>query len=361
MPSPAPPAIEIFISYAHKDANLWDELDVHLASLKREGKIQPWTDQTIQAGQDWDIEIKGHLESAQIILLLISPDFIHSDYCYNLEMKRALARHDAGTARVIPIILRHVDWQATPFHRLQALPPGAQPITSWSDHDQAYVKVVAELRKVVDSLTQTTAPSSTVTQRRDSSSPASLSLFRRLQNRKVLLLGVIQLLLAGIGFYLALPTLATRFLIHSGIEAFEANDWNTAEDQFNWAIRFNPNAAQAHFQLAKLYEERQQLDQAQHHYQHAIRGDILAAKNNLARLYIRAQDPTAAVNLLLQVLKTDTDKPLPPLAKHSLLKNLGWARLQQKNYTAAAERLETAIALETETVFPQRRSPIPIV
>ena len=216
MPSSDLP-IEIFISYAHKDANLWAELEAHLASLRREGKIQPWTDQTIQAGQDWDIEIKGRLESAQIILLLISPDFIHSDYCYNLEMKRALARHDAETALVIPIILRPVDWQATPFCQLQALPPGAQPITSWSDRDQAYVKVVAEIRKIVDSLTHTTTPSSTVTQRWERSPLTSLSLFRRLQERKVLRLGAISLLLAGIGLYLALPTLITRFLTQPGV------------------------------------------------------------------------------------------------------------------------------------------------
>ena len=109
MPPANPPSSEpvsIFISYSHKDETLREELDVHLASLKRQGKIQAWHDRAIEAGTEWDTAIKQHLETAQVILLLISPRFMASDYCYDLEMQRAIERHDQGTARVIPIILK---------------------------------------------------------------------------------------------------------------------------------------------------------------------------------------------------------------------------------------------------------------
>ncbi|MEL6333868.1 MAG: toll/interleukin-1 receptor domain-containing protein, partial [Cyanobacteria bacterium J06626_26] len=103
MPPANPPSepVRIFISYSHKDETLREELDVHLANLKRQGKIQAWHDRAIEAGTEWDTAIKQHLETAQVILLLISPRFMASDYCYDLEMQRAIERHNQGTARVI--------------------------------------------------------------------------------------------------------------------------------------------------------------------------------------------------------------------------------------------------------------------
>lgn len=122
--------IEVFISYSHKDELLRDELERHSSILKRQKIISTWHDRKIGAGDDWKGQIDDHLDSAQIILLLISADFLASDYCYDIEMNRAIERHEFGEARVIPIILRPVDWKGAPFGKLQALPKNAEPVIS---------------------------------------------------------------------------------------------------------------------------------------------------------------------------------------------------------------------------------------
>ncbi|MEO1209253.1 MAG: TIR domain-containing protein [Cyanobacteria bacterium J06638_20] len=144
--------IEVFISYSHKDENLKDELYVHMANLTRQNKIKPWQDRVIEAGAEWDAEIKARLESAGVILLLITPRFIASEYCYDKEMQRAMQRHENGTARVIPIIMKPCDWQDTPFSKLQVLPKDAKPVTSWDDLDEALLNVVQGIRRAVESL-----------------------------------------------------------------------------------------------------------------------------------------------------------------------------------------------------------------
>lgn len=144
--------IEIFYSYSHKDESYKEDLITHLSLLKRKGLIKSWHDRCIVAGNDWGGEIDTHLESAGIILLLISPDFIASDYCYDKEMRRAMERHKEGKARVIPIILRKCDWQDAPFGRLQALPKDATPIKKWDDSDEAFADVVEGLKKAIAEL-----------------------------------------------------------------------------------------------------------------------------------------------------------------------------------------------------------------
>ena len=151
-----PMGLNVFISYSHQDQDLRARLDVHLAPLKREGKINPWHDRTIEAGTEWATEIEQQLASAQIILLLISPDFMASDYCYDQEMHRAMQRHRAGTARVIPILLKPTDWEGSPFSGLQMLPRDAQPIASSPDRAAAFLSVVQEIRQLVE--TWPTAP-----------------------------------------------------------------------------------------------------------------------------------------------------------------------------------------------------------
>lgn len=153
-PSPMTPdadaPLEVFISYSHKDDDLREELDIHLSNLKRQGKIAAWHDRGIGAGEEWKSQIDSKLESAQMILLLVSPDFIASDYCYDIEMQRAIARHDEGTAQVIPIILRPCDWSDSPFSKLQGLPKNAKPVTQWTNRDEAFVDVVKGIRRAVE-------------------------------------------------------------------------------------------------------------------------------------------------------------------------------------------------------------------
>ena len=146
--------VEIFCCYAHGDQLLLNKLKAHLTPLQRQGLITIWADTNIGAGAEWESEIKKHLNSAQIILLLVSPDFMSSEYCYSIEMKRAIERHECGEARVIPVILRPVYWQQAPFGKLQALPQSAKPITDpgWHDIDRALYNVTEAIYKTVEDL-----------------------------------------------------------------------------------------------------------------------------------------------------------------------------------------------------------------
>ncbi len=144
--------IKLFYCYARKDKALRDELETHLSPLKRQYPLTNWSDREISPGEDWEQAIDRHLSTAHLILLLISPDFMASNYCYGKEMQRALERHEAGTCRVIPILLRPVYWEEAPFGKLQMLPTDAKPITRWQDHDDAFEDVVKGISKAVKEL-----------------------------------------------------------------------------------------------------------------------------------------------------------------------------------------------------------------
>ncbi|WP_096695893.1 toll/interleukin-1 receptor domain-containing protein [Polaromonas sp. AER18D-145] len=140
----------IFFSYSHKDEVLRNELEAHLALLKHEGLVKAWHDRRIFAGDEVDDAIFCQLETADIILLLVSSDFINSAYCYSREMARAMERHHAGQARVIPVILRHCDWSRAPFGKLLAAPRDGKPVASWPDRDEALADVARQVRQAVE-------------------------------------------------------------------------------------------------------------------------------------------------------------------------------------------------------------------
>ncbi len=148
--------VTLFLSYAHEDEHLCEQLMKHLSLLQRQGLISTWHDRRITAGTNWDQEINEQLERASIILLLISPDFLASDYCYGIEMQQALERHRQGNARVIPIFLRPVDWDGTPFVHLQCLPRDARAITEWDNQDAAFRDVAKSIRTALEQLPSTT-------------------------------------------------------------------------------------------------------------------------------------------------------------------------------------------------------------
>jgi hypothetical protein len=144
----------LFVSYSHKDENLRQALGDHLAGLQREGVIDVWHDRKISAGQDWAGAIDANLEEADIVLCLVSAGFLASPYCNDKELKRALERHAAGQACVIPVILRPVEWSGSPLGRLQALPANGRPVTSWSNRDQAYLSITTGIRDVARQLAE---------------------------------------------------------------------------------------------------------------------------------------------------------------------------------------------------------------
>ncbi len=142
-------ALRLFYSYSHKDDLLREQLETHLKLLQRQGLIQPWHDRRILPGDEWVKAIDDNLNRADIILLLVSADFIASDYCYEIEVKRAMERHEAGEARVIPIILRPVDWRGTPFNKLSWLPQNGEPVTQWRDRDAAWLNVETGIKETI--------------------------------------------------------------------------------------------------------------------------------------------------------------------------------------------------------------------
>lgn len=147
--------VEIFFSYSHKDEPFREQLETHLSMLKRQGLIKPWHDRMITAGDEWKGQIDENLNAADIVLLLVTANFLASDYCYDIEMKRAMERYEIGEALVIPIILTSVEgWTNSPFAKLQVLPKDGKPVTKWNDRDEAFVNVVQGIRRAIDLLPQ---------------------------------------------------------------------------------------------------------------------------------------------------------------------------------------------------------------
>lgn len=143
-------SIDIFIAYSHKDLAFKDELRVHLRPLVRSGRAQVWDDYDIEAGSEWDAAIKEKLFGAQIILLLVSPDSLDSDYFYGKEVTVSLERHARGEAVVVPVILRACLWQQTPLGALEALPTKGRPVASWPSRDDAWHAVAQEVSELID-------------------------------------------------------------------------------------------------------------------------------------------------------------------------------------------------------------------
>ena len=140
--------LQVFRSYSHEDEELRKELDKHLAVLRRQGIISSWDDRRIGPGEEIHGEISAHLEDADIVLLLVSADFLASDYCYDIEMKRAMERHKQGLARVIPVILRPCDWHDAPFGILMACPNDGKPVVNHKTHDDGFLQVAQAVRQV---------------------------------------------------------------------------------------------------------------------------------------------------------------------------------------------------------------------
>lgn len=144
----------VFFSYCHADEELRNQLEKQLAILKRQGVIETWHDRCIGAGEELDSAISAELESCDIILLLVSADFLNSDYCYEVEMTRAMERHAAGDAIVIPVILRSCLWTDAPFGKLNATPPDGKAVMQWPDRDVAFTEVAKVIKGAAARLTK---------------------------------------------------------------------------------------------------------------------------------------------------------------------------------------------------------------
>jgi formylglycine-generating enzyme required for sulfatase activity len=144
--------VKIFYCYAREDETCLESLKKQLMPLKRGGFVTDWYDRLISPGTEWEKDIEQRLEAADLVLLLISPDFMASDYCYEKEMRRALKRHENSEARVIPIIVRPVFWQMAPFAKIQVLPRDGCPVTQWPHPDDAWEDVVRGIYQVAQEI-----------------------------------------------------------------------------------------------------------------------------------------------------------------------------------------------------------------
>lgn len=141
-------AKKIFISYSHADAALLDRLHKHLAQLQREGSISEWYDRQIPAGGRFDDIISSSLEDADIFIAALSPDFLSSNYCYDVELKTALEREKSGALIIVPVILEPCDWRASPLGKFKAVPTDGKAISEFTNQNAAFLNVVSELRKI---------------------------------------------------------------------------------------------------------------------------------------------------------------------------------------------------------------------
>jgi formylglycine-generating enzyme required for sulfatase activity len=144
--------LSLFYSYSHRDEAFRQDLEKHLAFLRRSEWIAEWHDRMIEAGEEWKAEIDHYLATADIVLLLVSADFIASDYCWSVEMTKALARHERREARVIPVILRPCRWTSTPLAKLQAVPKDARPVSEWPSRDAAFDDIATAIERTVGEL-----------------------------------------------------------------------------------------------------------------------------------------------------------------------------------------------------------------
>lgn len=237
--------VKLFFSYAHEDELVLNQLKKHLIPLQRQGLIEMWHDRDISAGTVWEQEISKRMDEAQIILLLISPDFIASDYCYGIEMMQALQKHAVGTARVIPIIVRPVDIQGTPFAHLQFLPRDAVPVTSWRKRDEAFLDIAKGIRTVLNSYSD---PVSTSIHVESTHQPVPLKRTKIPVRTKIVaaVLAVAFLIASASGIYLVVRQNTGNLLIKTStftpannatpvfndplLESNHHNDWFQSED-----------------------------------------------------------------------------------------------------------------------------------
>ncbi|BAZ67490.1 MAG: toll/interleukin-1 receptor domain-containing protein [Pelatocladus maniniholoensis HA4357-MV3] len=152
---PSTKVIEVLYccSDSEKDEQMRQKLDEHLSPLKSQVGIISWHQGMISPGREWEKEINTRLETADIILLLISSEFTASEYHWNVVVKQAMQRHKNRTARVIPVLLRRVDNWKIPFGKIKALPKGEKPVTDWKPHDNAFANIAEGIREVVEELT----------------------------------------------------------------------------------------------------------------------------------------------------------------------------------------------------------------
>lgn len=309
--------VEVFYSYSHKDAKLRDALETHLALLKRQAVITSWSDRKIGAGDEWRGDIAQHLQTARVILLLISANFLASDYCVDVEMRQAMDRHAAGHAIVIPIYLQPCDWQGMPFGELQGLPPGAKPVTRWANRQEAFASIAKGLRAVIEQLPRLSSrPAKTAS--RDAGRYYTRGI-EHLQNREY------DRAISAFDRALALeprsgsPWVAWEYY-HRGLAQYYRGERNSALADWNRTIELDARNAFAYRQRANAYFDAGDDRRALSDYGRAIRlaPEVAKAYYNRGLLHARLDKHEKAVADFRRALAVGNDPETERAAKQQL-------------------------------------------
>ncbi|NUO01795.1 MAG: toll/interleukin-1 receptor domain-containing protein [Saprospiraceae bacterium] len=145
-----PPAKKIFISYTQADEAYLQDLKKQLFPIQRQGIVQTWDVSRLMPGEEGGVSTRRELQTAEIVLLLVSPDFMANEEVWNEEMKSAMARHEKDKTVVIPIIIRPILWQEAPFAKFKALPANGLPVSSWNNTDEAWLEVAEKIKLIAD-------------------------------------------------------------------------------------------------------------------------------------------------------------------------------------------------------------------
>jgi tetratricopeptide (TPR) repeat protein len=308
--------IEAFCSYSHKDERLRVMLDRHLTALKREGLLTSWYDRQIGAGSEWRGEIDRHLENARIILLLISPHFLASDYCVNVEMRRAMERHETGQAVVIPIFLSPSAWRGMPFGELQGLPRGAKPVTRWADRNRALANVADGLRDTIKHLPRRRSTRARVDSR--NASAYYMDGMKSLEQRDYP--GAVA------AFDRALARERSRSgwkaweYYHRGLAQYFMDDLDAAIVDWNHSIRLFPRNAFAFRQRANAYAQKNDRQHALADYRRAIAlaPEVAKAYYNRGLLYQQFGDRKEALRDLKTAIRVGQDPEVERDARRAM-------------------------------------------
>jgi tetratricopeptide (TPR) repeat protein len=291
-----PQPLRVFISYAHADAGLCEKFVKALSQLQRDGLIEGWDDRGIAPGAEWAGVIDDRLKSADIVVLLVSSDFLASKYCNEIELETALKRHETGKTEVVPVILRPCDWETARFGQLQALPKNGKPVVKWETQDDGFLDVVKGLRVVANARAHAPAD--------QTHSPVAAKQRRRWPALTGIAVVVLLAIAAG-GFAWTRHQAARKAAsyVAQGKALFDQRKWNDSEAAYLRAKKIDPNNAEAYFGLGVLYDLERDPDAAMKMYERAVklspspqyRGNLADAYFKLGQ-YKRAVDEYAAIS-----------------------------------------------------------------
>jgi len=333
--------IKLFSASAHEDESLRNELARHLALLQRQGFIESWYDGQILPGIEWKSEIEKQLTSARIILLLISSDFFFSDFCYSIEMERALQRHKLGEAWVLPVILRPVDWREAPFAHIPCLPHNEQPITTWSNRDEAFLSVTQGIRNLVDWL-RGQPPSVKERPKEEPSAEDPHTKERWLKEGNLLAQAMnYEGALAAYDQALRLDPHLSYAYLHKSILLVKLRRYQEALDACNQALRLDPSNAFAHIEKGAALNRLRRIEEAMiacnealrldpySTYAHSTMGSVLASLG-------RNKEALAACDKALRLDPNNGDA-------HSVA---GGALINLERHQEAVRAIERALQLD---------------